>query len=424
MSLIGAPALVRASTMAKQLQVAVVGVNGMGWADLSNVGSHKSVQFVGFCDIDRNRFDQADKAFPGVPHFADYREMLSQLADRCDAVIVSTPDHMHAPVASLAMSQGKHIYCQKPLTHTVWEARQLRLLAEKRNLTTQMGNQIHSAKEYRLGVRLIQDGAIGKVREVHSWVGVQGRQYCQRTDRPAPADVPAGVDWNLWLGAAPERPFAPDVYHPFKWRDWQDFGSGALGDFGCHILDPVFGALQLTAPKSIVGSNEGTTREVWPGPETITYTFPGTRYTLGAELPVIWRDGGLKPPRELANLPDGTELPGAGSVFVGEAGAMVLPHVGMPQLYPVQRFQDYKMPDISGTNHWHDWVDAVLAGKKTTDGFEVAGPLTETVQLGNIAARLPGKTLQWDAAKLTFTNHSEANAWLTKSYRAGFEVHA
>jgi predicted dehydrogenase len=421
-SLAVAPGFLSAKNREKELHVAAVGVNGMGWSDLSSVGSHAKVKFVGFCDIDSNRFDQVDKNYPGVPHFADYREMFSQLGDRCDAVIVSTPDHMHAPVATQAMKLGKHIYCQKPLTHTVWEARQLRLLAEQKKLTTQMGNQIHSAYEYRLGVRLIHDGAIGKVREVHSWVGVQGRQYCNRTDRPASAPVPTNVHWDLWLGSAPERPFAPDVYHPFKWRDWQDFGSGALGDFGCHILDPVFGALQLTAPKSILGKNDGTTNEVWPGPETITYTFPGTRYTAGNEIKIVWRDGGLKPSRELAQLPEGTDLPSAGSLFIGEEGTMVLPHVGKPQLYPVDRFKNYAMPEVAGTNHWHDWVDAVLAGQKTTDGFEYAGPLTETVQLGNIAARMPGKELLWDAAKMTFSNEPNSNRLLTKVYRSGFEV--
>ena len=419
-----APNLIRASSIEKELQVAVVGVNGMGWSDLSQVGSHKKVKFVGFCDIDSNRFDQVDKGFPGVKHFSDYREMLSELGDKVDAVIVSTPDHMHAPAAMMAMGMGKHIYCQKPLTHTVWEARQMRLLAEKKNLTTQMGNQIHSAKEYRLGVRLIHDGAIGKVKEVHSWIGVQGRQYCNRTDRPESAPVPSNVRWDLWLGAAPERPFAPDVYHPFKWRDWQDFGSGAMGDFGCHILDPVFGALLLTAPKSITAENAGTTSEVWPGPETITYVFPGTKYTSGSEIKIVWRDGGLKPPRELAQLPEGVDLPGGGSLFIGEGGTMVLPHVGMPTLYQANKVKAIELPQVSGTNHWHDWVDAVIAGSKTTDGFQYAGPLTETVQLGNIAARLAGKTLQWDAANMKISGEPLAQSLLTKSYRKGFEVPA
>lgn len=412
----------RTASALESLRVAVVGVNGMGWSDLSSVGSHKGVTFVGFCDIDSKRFDQADKGFPGVKHYVDYREMLSELGDRCDAVIVSTPDHMHAPAAMMAMGMGKHVYCQKPLTHTVWEARQMRRLAEKKNLTTMMGNQIHSAKEYRTGVRLIKDGAIGKVREVHSWVGVQGRQYCNRTDRPASVPVPSHVNWDLWLGAAPQRPFAAEVYHPFKWRDWQAFGSGALGDFGCHILDPVFCALALTAPLSIEGQNDGTTDEVWPGPETITYVFPGTEYTAGKELRVIWRDGGLKPPKELAQLPEGVELPSGGSLFIGEGGTMVLPHVGMPSLYEANKVKSLSVREVPGTNHWHDWVDAVIGGKKTTDGFELAGPLTECVQLGNIAARMPGKKLDWDATSMKFTNEPDANRWLTKEYRKGFEV--
>ncbi|RLS31657.1 MAG: gfo/Idh/MocA family oxidoreductase [Planctomycetota bacterium] len=419
-----APAFVRSATLEKELHVAAIGVNGMGWADLSSVGSHAKVKFVGFCDIDAGRFDKVDAQFPGVKHFSDYRILLTELADKVDAVIVSTPDHMHAPVAMMAMKMGKHIYCQKPLTHTVWESRQMSLLAAKMNLTTQMGNQIHSAAEYRLGVKLIKDGAIGKIKEVHSWVGVQGRTHNGRTDRPPAAPVPAGVDWDLWLGAAPERPFAAEVYHPFKWRDWQDFGSGALGDFGCHILDPVFTAIGIKSPTSIMAENDGTTSEVWPGPETVTYEFPGNELTAGPTLKVIWRDGGLKPPRELAQLPDGVELPAAGSVFIGEGGVMVLPHVGKPALYPQAKFADYKMPEVAGTNHWHDWVDATLAGTRTTDGFDYAGPLSETVQLGNIAARLPGVKLEWDAAAMKVTNHEAANKLLTKSYRKGFEVEA
>lgn len=421
-ALAAAPAILHAAPRKQQLHVACIGANGMGFADLSSIGSHPQVKFVGFCDIDANRFDKADKAFPGVPHFADYREMLSQLGASVDAVTVGIPDHSHAPAALLAMKLGKHVYCQKPLTHTVYEARQMRLAAEKSGVTTQMGNQIHSHVAYRLGVRLIREGAIGKVKEVHSWVGVQGRQYCMRLDRPPEAPVPANVSWDLWIGGAPSRPFAPDVYHPFKWRDWQDFGSGALGDFGCHILDPVFTALELTAPVTVRAEHEGINNEVWPGPETVTYVFPGTKYTAGDKLTLIWRDGGLKPARELAQLPEGTDLPGSGSLFVGEGGTLILPHVGMPQLYPVTKFKDFKMPDEKDLNHWHVWVDAVLAGTKTSDGFHYAGPLTETVQLGNVASRLPGRELQWDAAALKITNVADANPLLTKQYRAGWEL--
>ncbi|MBS0204609.1 MAG: Gfo/Idh/MocA family oxidoreductase [Planctomycetes bacterium] len=418
------PAVIAAETRKTELHVAAIGANGMGWADLSQVGSHAKVKFVGFCDVDSARFDKVDQSFPGVAHFADYREMIDQLGDKLDAVIVSTPDHMHAPAAMYAMNRGKHCYCQKPLTHTVWEARQMRLLADKNQLITQMGNQIHSNLEYRLGTRLLKEGVIGKVKEVHSWVGVKGQNYYSGTQRPPEAPVPASLNWNLWLGAAPVRPFALDVYHPFKWRDWQDFGSGALGDFGCHILDPVFTALELTAPNSILAEHHGFNPELWPGPETVTYVFPATKYTTGDTIKVVWRDGGMKPPRELAQLPDGVDLPGGGSLFIGEGGTMVLPHIGLPQLYPQAKFAAFKNPAEKGLSHWHVWVDAVLSNTRTSDGFHYAGPLTETVQLGNIAARHPGKTLAWDAKSLKITNLPEANSLLTKKYREGFAVEA
>ena len=419
-----APAIIAADTLKTELHVATVGANGMAWADLSSVGSHAKVKFVGFCDVDSARFDQVDKNFPGVAHFADYREMIDKLGDKVDAVIVSCPDHMHAPAAMYAMNRGKHVYCQKPLTHTVWEARQMRLLADKKQLITQMGNQIHSNLEYRLGTRMLKEGVIGKIKAVHSWVGVKGQQYYKGTQRPPEAPVPATLNWDLWLGAAPVRPFAPDVYHHFNWRDWQDFGSGALGDFACHILDPVFTALELTAPNSILCEHEGFNPELWPGPEVVKYVFPATKYTTDGTINVTWYDGGRKPFRDLAQMPDGVELPGGGSLFIGEGGTMVLPHIGMPQLYPQSKFADFKNPDEKGLSHWHVWVDAVLSNTKTSDGFHYSGPLTETVQLGNIAALHPGKALEWDVAALKIKNLPEANALLTKKYRKGFEVEA
>jgi len=218
------------------------------------------------------------------------------------------------------------------------------------------------------------------------------------------------------------RPYAEKVYHPFNWRDWQAFGSGALGDFGCHILDPVFGALGLTAPLTVRAEHEGTNHEVWPGPETVTYVFPGTDRTASDKIQVTWRDGGLKPPIELAQMPEGDKLPQSGSLFVGEGGTMVLPHYAIPTLYPKEKFADFVIKKEPTLSHWHVWVDAIRAGTQTSDGFHYAGPLTETVQLGNVAARLPGRELQWDAAALKVTNVPEANALLTKSYRKGFEV--
>ena len=421
-ALLGFPAVVRALNLNSTLQVAVVGCKGQGFSDLTQIGAHLRVKLIGFCDVDTARFDEPAQKFPDVPQFQDYREMFSKLGDGFDAVQVSTPDHMHAIIALEAMRHGKHVYCQKPLTHTVWEARQMRLQAEKSRVITQMGNQIHSATEYRTAVKLLKEGAIGKIKAVHAWQGNAGNNYTKLTAAPPAGTPPTSLNWDCWLGVAPVREYAPDVYHPFKWRDWQDFGSGTMGDFGCHILDPVFTALELTAPLTIRAENEGWNAQTWPATETVTYLFPGTAFTAEKTLPLTWTDGGRKPEASLAQLPSGKELPGSGSLFIGESGTLVLPHVAMPQLYPEGNFPSDQIKKEAGVNHYHVWVDAVLAGTKTTDGFEYAGPLTEAVQLGNVATRMAGTTLEWEAPALRFRNHPAANQLLTKQYRSGWEI--
>lgn len=428
------PAVVRSANPNSKFQVVSVGANGMAFSDIKNIGAHPSVQYVGFCDIDSTRFDQVDKAFPGVAHFSDFREMFEKLGDKIDGVNVGIPDHMHAKVAIDAMRLKKHVYCQKPLAHTVWECRQMRLEAEKAGVTTQMGNQIHSAVEYRLGTRLIKEGAIGKIKEVHSWVSVTGNERNKRLD-PAPgAPVPKHVKWDLWIGCAPMREYAP-CYHPFIWRDWQDFGGGALGDFGCHILDPVFTALGLNAPLTISAQNSGINRQIWPTTEVIEYVFPGNDLIAGKTLKVTWSDGGLRPDRKLAQMPGDLDLPKSGSLFIGEAGNMVLAHVAGPRMYPLEKFQGFKYPKEETRNHWHTWVDASMKGEKTSDGFHYAGPLAETVQLGNVATRVAvgaidqrtgslqePKVLQWDAANMKFPNMPDAEKLLTKKYRKGWAI--
>ncbi|MDZ4288619.1 MAG: Gfo/Idh/MocA family oxidoreductase [Prosthecobacter sp.] len=427
------PAVVKSANPNSKLQLAAVGANGMPLSDIKNIAGHPSVQYIAFADVDTARFDQVDKQFPGTGRFQDYREMFAQLGDKIDAVNVGTPDHMHAKASIDAMRLGKHVYCQKPLAHTVWECRQMRLEAEKAGVTTQMGNQIHSAIEYRLGTRLIKEGAIGKVKEVHSWVSVTGNERNKRLE-PAPgASIPKTLNWDLWIGPAPMRAYAP-CYHPFVWRDWQDFGGGALGDFGCHILDPVFTALGLNAPLTISAENSGINRQIWPTNETVSYVFPGNELTAGKTLKVTWSDGGLKPSRKLAQMPPDLELPASGSLFIGEEGNLVLAHVGGPRLYPLEKFQGFKYPKEEGRSHWHTWVDACLTGKKTSDGFHYAGPLAETVQLGNVVTRLAAtrldasnrpldpQTFEWDAANLRFINNPEADKLLTKTYRKGWAI--
>jgi predicted dehydrogenase len=435
---LGFPAVLSARNPNGRVQVAAVGVEKMGYNDVHNVARHEKARHVAFCDVDSTHFARADKLTPGVPHFKDFRVMLDNLGDQIDAVSVSTPDHMHARIAIEAMKRGKHVYCQKPLAHTVWEARQMQLWAAKTGVVTQMGNQIHSAIEYRLATRLIHDGVIGKVKEVRSWQASAGNSQSWLLEPPEPGPVPAELDWDLWLGGAPARPYAPEVYHPAAWRDWQDFGGGILGDFGCHILDPVFTSLGIEAPLSISATNSGINRHVWPTFQTVQYVFPGNERTVGDTLTVTWTDGGLQPERKLAQMPPELDLPKSGSLFIGEKGNLVLPHVGGPRLYPVETFAGFAYPkDLTGLNHWHRWVDAIVAGTKTSDGFDYAGPLTETVQLGNVATRMarsrgkrrtkeagataPG-LLQWDAVKCRITNNPEANALLTKTYRRGWEV--
>ncbi len=434
------PAVLRAARPNGNVQVAVVGVSARGYGDLHSTASHAKVKYVGFCDVDARAFTKADADHPGTPHFADYRVMLEKLGDTVDAVIVATPDHMHAPVSVTAMQRGKHVFCQKPLAHTVWECRQMRLWAEKRGVITQMGNQIHSAVEYRLATRLLREGVIGKVKEVHSWVAVGGNERTCLLEPPAEsAPVPAGLDWDLWLGAAPQRPYSPGLYHPFAWRDWQDFGGGALGDFGCHILDPVFTGLGLTAPVSITAENSGVNRHIWPTTETVRYVFPGTEFTAGETLKVTWTDGGLRPERKLAQMPGDLDLPKSGSLFIGEKGNMVLPHVGGPRLYPVENFTGFTYPkDIRGVNHWHAWIDGIISGQRTSAGFHYAGLLAETVQLGNVATRVARRstitrgtrkaddasTLRWDSANFRIANNPTAQALLSKAYRPGWGVPA
>jgi predicted dehydrogenase len=417
------PALLRGQHLNSKLQVVAVGCDGKGGDDLREVASHTRVEVVGLCDVDAGRLAKAAAKYPLARGFADFREMFAQLGDGFDAVTVGTPDHLHAPVSLAALRRRKHVYCEKPLTHTVWEARQMRLAAQKAGVATQMGNQIHSATQYRSAVQALRAGVIGKIRAVHSWQGNRGNQFTGLTARPAQAGtVPETLNWELWLGPAPFRDYAEKVYHPFQWRDWQDFGGGTLGDFGCHILDPVFSALELTAPRTIRAENTGLNPETWPQAETIEFVFPGTAFTAEPTLVVTWYDGGRKPDRALAQMPEEAKLPGGGSLFIGEGGTLVLPHVGDAQLYPKGKFAETRIEKLPSVNHYHAWVDAALTGTQTSDSFAYAGPLTETVQLGNVATRVPGKSLEWDAAALRITNDAAANQLVTKAYRAGWEM--
>ncbi len=412
----------------EKLRFAGIGCRNMGWKDISTIGSHPAVEMVAFCDVDSRHFDRVGKEWPGRPHFSDFREMFDRLEGKIDAVNVTIPDHSHAFAVQEALRRGLHVYCQKPLTHTVWEARQLALLAAKTRTVNRMGNQIHSEPQYRMARLIIQeDRKIGKVKEVHTWIAAAGHGRSGHLERPTITDPPPPeVNWEVWLGPAPERPYGGErVYHPFAWRDWQEFGSGSIGDNGCHLLDPLYTAIGLGAPLAVTAEHSGMNDEVWPAQETLVYEFAGTPWTEGDRLRVTWYDGGRLPRLAVPGVPEPRTLDTPASLIVGTAGALLLPHWGTPKLFPEADFADYPLPDPGPAHHWHDWVDACLAGNPTlSDNFAYAGPLTEAVQLGNVAVRFPGQRLEWNPVAFRIENLPEANAFLTKTYRPGWQVAA
>lgn len=407
-----------------KLRLASIGTGGKGKDDLQQIAKSPRVEVVALCNVDdsKEHFGWAVEAFPKAEKFRDYRKLLDQ-ADAFDAVCVSTPDHMHAPIALAAMALGKHCFCQKPLTHTVHEARLMRETAKKHKLVTQMGNQIQSDSAYRTAVKAVHDGVIGQVKQVHSWqAGDMG--WLISPTRPAGSDpIPKTLDWDLWLGVAPELPYKNGLYHPHSWRAWQDFSTGQLGDFGCHILDPVFMALELTSPTSIEADAPPLNNDTWAPRSTVEYQFPGTSRTVGESIKVTWYDGkDHKPAVEGLGLPEKYELPHAGSVLVGEKGSMVIPHWAMPRVFASDKAEKVNVAKQESVDHYTSWAHACLGDGGTTSNFDYAAPLAEAVLLGGIAIRFPKEQLQWDAEAAEFTHHADANGHLTKEYRRGWEL--
>lgn len=406
-------------------RTAHIGVGGMGGADLNSIASHGSVEVAALCDVDANRLKEAQSKHPNAKTFSDYREMLDKMASSIDGVVVSTPDHTHAPAAMMAMQNNKPVYCQKPLTHAVFEARKLREVAAAKGLVTQMGIQVHSSAPYRRAVVMIQEGVIGPVSHVYAWSNKNWG-----FDGAAPTNVqpsPETLDWNLWLGTAAKRDYVPSVYHPGNWRKLIDFGTGTLGDMGVHIFDTPYAALALTAPNWAMTTCRPPTHVGHPEQNVVRYEFPGTKFTTDKMI-WTWYDGDFAPPKiSDLNLPSqwdvgSLQLPGQGALFVGEKGLMLLPHVGEPILLPEKTFADVKRADVQNGNHYHEWVNACMGEGTTSAGFDYAGPLTESLLLGVVANRFPDKKLMWDAANLRVTNLDEANKLLKKDYRDGFAV--
>ncbi len=402
------------------LRHASFGAAGMAWSDIKEITKHKQVQLIAVAEVDLRRTSALKKEFPSTRIYQDWRELLDEEAERLDSVNVSTPDHMHAPIAMSAMQLGKNVYCQKPLTHDLYEARRLTEFARLKGVVTQMGIQIHSTSFYRMAPLLVQAGTIGRIKEVHSWAN---SDWGDPTPRPDTSDpVPEGFDWDIWLGGCASRPFInKGYYHPVNWRKRLDFGTGSLGDMGCHIFDPVFRAIGLSIPLTVRSEGAAPNQWNWALDSRIHYIFPGTAFTARGLLPVTWYDGSAKPPSEIRALLEGDELPGAGSIFVGTQGVMVLPHWSRPLLYPDKKFKDFKFPEVPGDDHWGLYVEACLGGAPTTAGFGYSGPLAEAVLVGTVATRFPKSTLHWNAAGLAF-EEAEPNEYVRRLYRDGWGV--
>ena len=410
-----------------KLNIGVIGSGGRGADDLQEL---KSENIVALCDVDWDRAAKTFERFPKAVKYRDFRVMLDK-EKGIDAVLVATPDHTHAIASMAAIKLGKHVYCEKPLTRTISEARALAKAAREAKVATQMGNQGMAFEGNRLINEWISDGAIGSVRETHVWSDrpthrgkmplwwAQGIECPKETPQP-----PATLDWDLWLGPAPWRPYHP-AYVPFAWRGWWDFGSGGLGDMGIHNLAPVFSALKLGAPERVHASSTPVFKETIPLAATVHYHFPARD-----DLPPVkvhWYDGGLlpAPPEELE---EGRELDREdGIIFVGDKGKILVTGWGgeRPRLIPETRSQEYKRPPKTlprSIGHHKEWIEACKTGSPTRSNFDFAGPLTEAVLLGSLCVQLGGDELVWDSANMRVKNTPEANELLQYKYRAGWTL--
>jgi predicted dehydrogenase len=418
-----------------KLNIAAVGVGGMGKNNVERCA--KTENIVALCDVDFDLAAEVFETYPDAKTYKDFRVMLDKEKD-IDGLIVATPDHTHAVIAMAAMERKINVYVQKPLTHSVAEARLLTETARKQGVVTQMGNQGHSGEGIRILCEWIQDGAIGPVREAHAWtnrpVWPSGVEVGRPKETPP---VPEDLDWDLWLGPAAERPYNP-AYHPAKWRAWWDFGTGSLGDMACHIVDPLFWSLKLKYPESV----EANTSQFWPAffekAEPTHEMFPRStivRYRFPAredmpEVDLTWWDGGLMPPRP-ADLEPGRRMGDndGGILLIGDRGAILGNCYGeSPRLIPEKAMRRYRTPRPTldripdgPDGHEQDWLRAIKdGGKPPSSNFDYAGPLSETVLMGNLAVRFPDKKLLWDGAAMQVTNDEDANAYVHRHYREGW----
>jgi predicted dehydrogenase len=408
------PTISRAAN--EQIQFACIGIGGKGESDSADCARFGKV--VAICDVEDARLEKraSDPAFAEAKKYHDYRIMLAEMGDQIDAVTVSTPDHSHAPASALAMNLGKHCFTQKPLTRTVFEARRLAEIAREKGVKTEMGNQGTANSTLRHAAAVLRSGCLGPIKEVHVWTNRP--IWPQGGERPALADEPTGIHWDLFLGPAQYRRYA-NGYHPFAWRGFWDFGTGALGDMACHTLNMPFMGLDLRNPTSLEAQHSGHDNYSYPAWSIITYEFPANDWRPG--LKVVWYDGGKKAPVELL---DGETLSDTGVLAIGEAGKLFAPgdycENGHKLLGGVTEPADLDWPNSPG--HFEEWVEAIQGGPEATSNFaNYAGPLTETVVLGNLSLAANTR-VEWDAGSMSSPNCPELAAIVKPTYREGYSI--
>ncbi len=409
----------------EKLNIAGIGVGGMGAGDINEVSQYGNI--VALCDVDMRHAADTFKKFPDAKQFRDFRKMFDAMEKQIDAVVVATPDHFHAVAAMAAIQRGKHVYCEKPLAHSVYEVRQLMKAAKAHNVVTQLGNQGHSFNSIRDFCEMIWDGAIGNVHTIHAGCNAVNSGIDQLPELKKHFDVPETLDWNQWLGPALERPYNP-VYLPGSWRGWTPFGNGTVGDWACHVVDPVFWALDLGAPATIQAEvkewDPKIQGDAFPKGDIITYEFPAN----GKRGPITmkWFSGTERIPRPPELEADEKPVE-TGAVVMGEKGTIVYGSHGAGQvrLIPEAKMQAYKKPAQKiprvREHHW-DWIQAIKEGRKAGSDFSYGGPLTEIALLGIIAIKLPGTKLEWNAKAMEFKNCSDANKLLNPPYRKGWKL--
>jgi predicted dehydrogenase len=404
---------------------ASIGANGMALGDITSFAKHPSFQLVAVADVDLARVERVRQQFPQARIYQDWRELLTKERRNLDSVNVSTPDHMHAPIAMAAMRMGLHVYVQKPLASTIREVRKLTEYARGHRLVSQMGIQISSAPSQRAYEAMVRAGTIGKIKEVHtfcdkSW-GAEG--LLPQGSSP----VPPTLDWNEWVGVAEMRPYQEGLYHPGEWRRRVGYGTGTLGDMGCHIVSPPFRALGLTAPVSIAAHGPAPTKDNWAVRARVQYVFRGSPLTAADRLHFWWYDGDERPPEHVLALA-GEHMPKSGSVTIGTDGALILPHIADPILLPAEKFSTVERPTVEPRDHYFEFLEKVAHARtrrsasapQASANFSYSGPLTETVLLGNVAAWYPGETLEWDARRISIAGRPAAKVYLERQYRKGW----